>query len=166
MHVALEITEQRGNLAMLAKETSTAIQNLTSSVNAMQGDLRHLSTQLGDVARLQQEHISHSEGLGRAFVAIEKLADEFSGWRKSHEQDNRVVSDRVTIFRGALIGFSLVSALLVSVGVWAYQRDEQVSAVERKRIEQEMAEKFAEFDGRVDYIEGQIREMQMTRKLK
>jgi len=77
--LAVAIARLQGDQAILSREVATNIQNLTSCTTALQGDVRHLSDQLADVARLQQQQVSHSEWRDRAFKAIEKLTTRLEG---------------------------------------------------------------------------------------
>jgi len=104
-----------------------------------------LSDQLADVARLQQQQVSHSEGLDRAFKAIEKLTTRIEGWIEKHEGENRTTSDCVTRFQGGLsatrwaagILATLLGVCIGGVGTWAKGAIEDARA-DRVRIEAQL----------------------------
>ena len=94
--LAVKVAALEGQLALLSHTVSTGHNNTTSTMAAMQADLRDISKTLTTVAQQQHELQSHSEGLNRAFSAIEKLGNKFERWVDSHERDNRLTSDAVT----------------------------------------------------------------------
>jgi hypothetical protein len=149
-NVAIEITEQRGLLAMLSREVSTSNSNLSSTLQAVQADVRHMGDKLADVARLQHEQVSHSEGLGRAFQAIERLANEFSGWRKDHEDENDATSRKVTWFSGGVTVLTLVGGLLIAALLWNYDQGRAGEARERSILEARIDRNAADLGARID----------------
>ena len=58
----------------------------------------------------------HSEGLSRAFAALEKLSTRLDGWIDKHEAENRSVADTVTDFKGRFRGVWMAGGLVVALG--------------------------------------------------
>lgn len=83
----------------------------------MQGEFREQGRILRSVEQAQHDMQAHSQAVERIAKAIEVLAAENMGWRKDHEVENRVVADRVTSFRGAVVGFSVLSGVAFTVAM-------------------------------------------------
>lgn len=148
--VAEELIEHRGYLTLLQREVSTSSQNLASAVAAVQADVRHMGDKLADVARLQHEQVTHSEGLGRAFQAIERLANDFAGWRREHEAENDETAKRVTTFGGFLRGLTVLAVLLMAAVLWNYNQGREQEARERAILEARIDRNAAELGARID----------------
>lgn len=166
LQVAVEVTEVKGTLAMLQSQVSTGMGNVSTQLAALQGDVRELSKVTSEVARHQQAMEAHSEGLNRAFVSIERLANEFSGWRKEHEEDNCVVADRVTTFKGVLIGFGLLGSLVVGMATWGVmsvieRADENLAAYQRSQ----QAE-MLRLQTQLERAQAELRELREARTLR
>lgn len=138
--LAVEVSELRGAFALLQSQCNGAIQNLTGSVQAVQAELRNLGNKVEEVTRLQVHTEQHSEGLERAFAAIQNLADmtretfekdrasvegyrtrrerEEGQWRAEHVKENQETRDKVMRFSGAAVVISGVATMLVAVVMW------------------------------------------------
>lgn len=180
--LALAIKGLQGDQALLQRDVSTNISNLTSSTQALQADVRHLTEQISEVTRLQQQQVMHSEGLNRAFSSLDKLATRLDTWIERHEGENRVVADAVTDFRGRFKGLWMtggavvfLASLVVSLG-WGRMNErfaehdkafsdakaeralietrvQAARAVDVARIESELAQQQAKVD-RLEQVRG------------
>lgn len=152
--LAVALTKLQGDQAVLQRDVQVSIQNLTSSTHAVQAEVRHMGEQLAELARLQQQQVSHSEGLDRAFKAIEKLTGRMDVWIEKHEGENRTTADCVTAFRGGLaatrwvVGVvgTLVAGLLAAwIGAiaWNFNTEVANARTERTRIEAQITSQHA-----------------------
>jgi len=145
--LAVALTQLRADQTILQREVASSIQNLTSATDAMQAELRHVGAKLETVAHLQEKQVTHSEGLDRAFKAIEKLANSFEGWRERHEGENKVTSDCVTEFRGQIRGAWLAGGLVVmlasTLSTVAWNRINERFAENDKALAEARAERVA-----------------------
>jgi chromosome segregation ATPase len=145
--LAIGLAQVRADQTILQREVATNVQNLTSTLHSVQAELRHVGEQLTDVARLQQQQVNHSEGLDRAFKAIEKLANSFDSWRERHEGENKVTSDCVTEFRGQIRGAWLAGGLVVmlasTLSTVAWNRINERFAENDKALAEARAERVA-----------------------
>lgn len=163
--LALAMTRLQGDHTILQREVATNIQNLTACITALQADSRHLSEQLADVVRLQQQQVSHSEGLDRAFKAIEKLTTRIETWIEKHEGENRTTADCVTRFQGGLsatrwaagILWGLLVIGIGALGAWAKGAIEDARN-DRVRIEAQLR---AAHDADTVRLQGQIDTLRM-----
>lgn len=121
LQVAVKVTSIEGQLAMLQQQVSTGLTNVSSQLSALQGEQRDMGKSLREVAITQHDMQAHSEGLERLARAIDRNSAEFASWREKHEGENRGVSDRVTTFRGMMIGFGIVATLLASAVIYNVQ---------------------------------------------
>lgn len=117
--VAVEVTSIKGQMALLGQQVSQGLSNVSSQLSALQGDVREIERTVEKVATQQHELQTHSEGLQRAFTAIERLASRFDHWVEVHETENQLVADKVTGHstgvRLVWIGLGVVATL-----AWAY----------------------------------------------
>lgn len=166
LQVAVEVTEVKGTLAMLQSQVSSGIGNVASQLAALHGEVRELGKVTAEVARHQQAMEAHSEGLNRAFVSIERLANEFSGWRKDHEEENSFVADRVTTFKGVLIGFGLLGSLVVGMATWGVmsviERADQNLAVYQRSQQAEMQRVHTQ----LERAQAELQELRESRALR
>lgn len=144
--LAVALAKMQGDHTVLQREVQVSIQNLTSTAHALQAEVRHMGEQLANMALLQQQQVSHSEGLDRAFKAIEKLTGRIDSWIDKHETENRTTADYVTAARGGIsatrwvVGVvgSLVALLLsgwIGAVTWNFTRELDNAKSERARIE-------------------------------
>lgn len=152
--VMLEVQEHRGILAMLARELADSRRENTSAWQSTQGELQHIGRKMEDVSRLQHDQVSHSDGLGRAFKALEKLSSTVES-----------IDRRVTRFTGVVTGLAIVAGLLGAALLWNYEQGRAYEARERAileaRIDRNAADlgmridrTAAEADARLDALEG------------
>lgn len=141
-------------------ESIVKVAALEQSLSHIQHQLTMMSDQLKALTTLQNELIrqqttmdTHRGEIERATRAIERHVDEFSKWREAHEAENRAVADRVTAFRGVLIGFGLMATLLSGTVVAIAKQWVDGAAVERARIERQLQHIESELDARLDALE-------------
>lgn len=165
LQMAVEVTQIKGTLALMQREVSSGMQTVSSQLAALQGEMRDLGKVTGEVSKQQQAMESHSEGLARAFAEITRLANDNATWRERHERENRDVADKVTTFRGVLLGFGLLAMLTVSMAVWAvndgFHREQQARAVLEAKHDREIRTATE----MIQENRKQVREIQDTRKL-
>lgn len=166
MQMAVKVTAVEGTLALLQQQVSAGLGNVSSQLSSLQGELREVSKVTSEVARHQQAMESHSEGLNRAFGAIERYANEFAGWRERHESENKGVSNSVTTFRGVLIGFGVLASLVVAGVVWVVSEGFQREAEERAKLEAKHDIDVSKLERRTDVLGADVRELRETRGLK
>lgn len=130
LQVAVEVTEIKGSLALMKEQLSTGLGSLSKAIDSLQNEQRQTTKIMIEVSRHQQAMEATSEGLSRAFNAIEKLANEFSGWRTAHEKKNDETDDHVTAFRGSLRGvgwtiglITLLGGAVISLALYSYRND-------------------------------------------
>lgn len=163
--VAVEVTEVRGQLALLSQQVSAGLSNVSSQLAAMQGDLRDVQKDLKGVSQAQHALGEHSTGLERLALAIENQTKENVAWRRTHEAENRVVADRVTLWRGVVIGCVALGGMLTTAGIYFVQDGFNRSASERARIEASHAADINRLERVIERNQADIRELQQTRKV-
>jgi hypothetical protein len=156
--IAVEFGELRNHLALLQQQNQGAMTNLTSSIQAMQSDLRNIGRKVEEVTRLQIHQEQHSDGLRRAFEAISALTNTVErGFTKiREEQDNKRVEhqrsidqdisnektrldkirDRVIWMSGGAAAISVVAGIAVAIVAYYTNRLETYATKERERTEQ------------------------------
>lgn len=115
--VAIEMTAIKGEFALLSSQVSQGIGNLTSQVSAIQGEFREHGRVLRSVESAQLEMQAHSNAVDRLARAIEAGTAENMRWRKDHEGENRVVADRVTTFRGIMLGVTILAGAAFTIAM-------------------------------------------------
>lgn len=117
--VAVEVTSIKGQMALLGQQVSQGLSNVSSQLAALQGDVREIERTVEKVATQQHELQTHSEGLQRAFTAIERVSTRMDHWIEVHENENQVIADKVT---GHSTGVRLVwlGLCAMSALAWAY----------------------------------------------
>lgn len=162
--VAVEVTAVKGQMALLAQQVSSGLSNVSSQLSALQGEVRDQGKTLKCVESGQHDMQSHSKGLDRLALAIERNSAEFGGWRDRHEADNKGVSDRVTTFRGVLIG--VVAVIAVAAGAIAMNQE-----IRFKRADERLdvhiatvAEGKAIIERRMDRADTEIEKLKSTRE--
>lgn len=143
LSVAVEITAIKGSLKLLQEQISTGLRNIVKTIDAIQLEQRQTTSIMNEVSRHQQSMEATSQGLNRAFLAIERLTSEFSGWRQAHEEANDETSEAVTGFKGALKGLGVAMAItsvlfgaVLALGLYSYQRDLTQVTTSILRLEQ------------------------------
>lgn len=114
LQVAVKVTSIEGSLAVLTQQVSTGLGNLSSQVAAVQAEQRDQGKSLRDVAVTQRDMQGHSEGLERLARSMDRYSAEFASWRDKHEAENKGVAERVTTFKGVIIGFGILATVLAS----------------------------------------------------
>lgn len=121
LQVAVKVTAIEGQLAMLQQQVSGGLTNVSTQLAALQGEQRDMSKSLREVAITQHDMQAHSEGLERLARAIDRNSAEFSAWREKHEGENTKVSERVTTFKGMMVGFGIIASVLAAAMVYIVQ---------------------------------------------
>lgn len=168
VQVAVKLTKLEGALAAAQQAFSQTANNLTQSMGALQTEVRAVADQVRDLAKISHKQDGHEAGLNRAFEAIRDLAREttrrFSDqaedlegwrskyeaerdlWRSNHEADNRKTREKLILWNGVGLGFSMLSTVLVALLTYVYLGDKQVAADDRARIERQSYENHIRFE--------------------
>ena len=162
--VAVEVTTIKGQMALLGQQVSQGLSNVSSQLSALQGDVREIERTVEKVATQQHELQTHSEGLQRAFTAIERVSSRMDHWIEVHENENQVVADKVnshsTGVRLVWIGLGVVAAL-----AWAYV-ESQLGRIGDRMTDHVTSgsEAKASIERRLDRTEAAIEELKATRQ--
>lgn len=168
VQVAVKLTQLEGAVAAAQQAFSQTATNLTQGMGALQTEVRAVAEQVRDLAKIGHKQDGHEAGLNRAFEAIRDLAREttrrFSDqaedlegwrskyeaerdlWRSNHEADNRKTREKLILWNGVGLGFSMLSTVLVALLTYVYLGDKQVAADERARIERQSDDRHARLD--------------------
>lgn len=133
--IAVKITELEGKNQLLGQQVTTGLKTLFDQIASLQGDFREVETLARDIHSRQHQIQEHSSGLERLAKAIERQTEFDTKWRKDHEAENKVVADRVTLWRGVIIGVCLLAGLLASATIYIVQSRFDDAAQERVRID-------------------------------
>ena len=155
--VAVEVTSIKGQMALLGQQVQQAMQNVSSQLAALQGDVRDIERTVEKVATQQHELQTHSDGLARAFAAIERLSGRMDHWIDVHESENKGVSDKVnshaTGVRVVWVVFGIVATLAAALMQAKFDAvtgkiDQHVidSQEARHRVEQHVRDNRAEIE--------------------
>lgn len=163
LQVAVKVTSIEGSLAVLTQQVSTGLGNLSSQLAAVQAEQRDQSKSLREVAITQHDMQAHSEGLERLSRAIDRNSGEFAAWREKHEGENTKVSERVTTFKGVMVGFGLLATLLAGAMVYIVQsgfqrQDEKLTGHAQSEVESRSA-----LTTRITRTEEEIEKLKATR---
>lgn len=115
--VAIEVTTVKGELALLSSRLTTGLDNVSSSLAALQTEFREHGRLLKSVETSQHDLQQHSQGLERVGNALERHIVESFDYRKTHESANQRVADQVNRFSGIVAGFGLLGAVVVTVAI-------------------------------------------------
>lgn len=182
VQVAVKLTKLEGTLAAAQQAFSQTANNLTQSMGALQTEVRAVADQVRDLAKISHKQDGHEAGLNRAFEAIRDLAREttrrFSDqaedlegwrskyeaerdlWRSNHEADNRKTREKLILWNGVGLGFSMLSTVLVALLTYVYLGDKQVAADDRARIERQASENHTRFERLDDQHSNAIRALE------
>lgn len=129
VQAAVKVATIEQTMLNLQARMSDGFLTMGSRLDAMQADQRESARVQAEVSTQLRDLQSHSDGLNRLAIAIERQAAENSSWRDRHEIDNRAVADKVTRFGGWVGGFGVLG-MLIAGGAWAWvtTRFEQVDA--------------------------------------
>lgn len=130
-----------------------SLSHIQQQLTMMSDQLKALTTLQNELIRQQTTMDTHRGEIERATRAIERHVAEFSKWREAHEIENRAVADRVTTFRGVLLGFGVLATLLTGMVVATAKQWVDSAAVERARIERTIEQLRSEHDARLDVLE-------------
>lgn len=153
LQVAVKVTTFEGALALLAQQVSQGLGNVQSQLSALQADSRDHGKQMAQVVSSQHEVQAHSQGLDRLSAAIERSTEENIQWRRTHEAENRGVSDAVTSAKGAVKLIAWSGVFIVGLVVFTVQMQFDSAAKDRQRIEAAHATDAQRQDRRADKIE-------------
>jgi vacuolar-type H+-ATPase subunit I/STV1 len=114
MHVAVRVMELERDTRLVEQSVSLGMKTVFDQLASVQGDLRDLDRSVHGIAAQAHEIQSHSTGLDRLAKSIEKHVEQQELRWSKHEEENQRVADRVTLWRGVVIGFGILAALLVT----------------------------------------------------
>jgi anti-sigma-K factor RskA len=135
LHVAVELTQLRARQDMQAQETTTGLRNVFEQLASLQGDMREVERLAQGISNQQHQFQEHSSGIERLAKVIERHVEQQERKWESHERDNQQVADRVTMWRGVVIGLMLVAGLALSAAIYIVQSGFADAAQERVRID-------------------------------
>lgn len=151
IQVAVKITQmEAAHLASQDRFNVTAA-NLNEGISGLRQEVRAMVDQLRDLSKLGHAQEGHSQGLARAFEAIEKLAkqteqgfserdDGLETWKEKHVAENQQTRERLILWNGVATGVSLLATALVAIMVYVYTGDKAVAAANVARVEREAKE--------------------------
>ena len=124
-NVAAVAMRAENAVQLLQSQVKSSMDNVVSRLDAMHADNRDNAKIVGALVTSIHDLQGNSVGLNRVSALIERYhsegmettqrltAENETRWAK-HEEANRCVADRVTTFRGVLIGFGVLIAMLVA----------------------------------------------------
>jgi hypothetical protein len=116
----LEITQIKGEQALLHQRLDSSIQAMTSHLQALQGDMRGVQEKLDQVAHHQSDFRDHSSGLERLGRSLEKLVSDNERRWEAHERDNattaKTVNTHATGIRVSWVAACVLAAVLTWLG--------------------------------------------------
>lgn len=186
IQVAVKVTQLEGALVRSQEAFTNTAGDLSRGIEGLRADLRGVADQLKELPKLATNQDNQNSGLGRAFKAIEELAQqtrasfadrdedldawkaryeaERDRWRTAHEDDNRKTREKMILWNGVAIGFSLLASTLVGAGLYIYSGDKTAARENAARIERthaaDVARLEATINGRADANAAAIREME------
>lgn len=125
--VAIAITELRGVFALLQQNTSSAINNLASTNQALQAEIRAMHHKFDAIPQIQQMQHTLSESIDRAFAAIATLADTTNNRIDSLDTSHKDTRERVLKWAGGAIVVAALAGIMVGVGMFY---EDKLAAVE------------------------------------
>jgi hypothetical protein len=128
---------------MTPQQPPTGLRNMFEQQASMQGDMREVERLSQAISGQLHQFQEHSTGLERLARAIEKQAEVDDRRWKVHEAENKVVADRVNVWRGVIIGVCVLAGLLASATIYIVNSRFDDAAQQRVRI-----------DARLDRLEG------------
>lgn len=157
LQVAVKVTRLEDQLVRSQESFNHTAEALRDGVEGLRSDLRGVADQLKELPKLAAGQQSQDNGLGRAFKAIENLANETSTrfrerdqslqtwcddyekerdrWRTSHEEDNRNTREKLILWNGVGIGISLLATTLVGTILYIYAGDKAAQREAVARVE-------------------------------
>lgn len=124
--LAVAFAEIDARQTLMEKSVTDKMSALTSAVEALSAEVRHVTRQVGEVAVLQHQQSTQNSEIGRLATSIGTLAGEFSSWKQQHETKNDVTATEVAEYRGGmrltrlLVGIvgSVLMLTIAAVGFW------------------------------------------------
>lgn len=161
--VAVEVTEVKGQLALLSQQVSAGLSNVSTQLGALQGDVRDVQKGLQLVANQQHDIQAHSTGLDRLARAIEAHVTASQEWQRAHVAENQAVADQVKGWRGMVIGFGLAAGLLSAAAIYIVQDGFSRAAAEMARVEAAHVSDTNRLERIIERNQADIRELQQAR---
>ena len=153
IQMAMEVTALKG-------QVQSGFNGINATLERLEKDQREVRQTMVDLVRHQATMESHSEGLGRAFKAIENHTSEFAKWRISHEAENDAVSERVVMFKGSLKGAAVLVGVivmlcgaLVSSIIYGYRIELASQARELEILEEKVMTRAEDNKRRIEALE-------------
>lgn len=122
---AVKIAQVEGSLALLQQETKTAIQNLGSSMQAVQAEMRAMNNGIHELTLAQAKHDAEREAITRLDQRISALIDELNTRDLKHTATHNemftrltTVERRMSMWHGAIVGVMLLASTLIGSFVW------------------------------------------------
>ena len=128
--IALQLQETKGDVQNLQQALANATQNLSSTLQSVQVDLRHISGKMDSMATLHARQETMDDEIERAFTAIRDLAtsskekwddhyEEQSGYRATRDTEIRASREKLILWGGVCLGFSILAATLTAIVAWS-----------------------------------------------
>lgn len=182
VQVAVKVTRLEEGMLRSQDAFNTTAEALREGMDGMRGDLRGVAEQLKELPRLAHSQQNQDNGLGRAFKAIENLAnetrksfenrdgtmnqwcrdyeDERDRWRTSHEEDNRNTREQLIRWNGIGVGISILSTALVGTILYIYAGDKAAMRETIAKMEAREETAHAAINARVERNSGRVGEVE------
>ena len=129
-HVALRVVELASELEITRTALTNATQNMGSALQALQVDTRAIAQKMDNVTLLAARQETLDDEIERAFVAIKDLAETSrEKWdqhhsaestdRASRDQEIRSAREKLILWGGVGVGFSILAATLTAIVAWS-----------------------------------------------
>ena len=109
--LALEHMELKGQFSVMQAQVTTQLASIASTLSALQTEAQAQSRAIHNVEIAQASLQAHSTAFERLAQAIDRASLDNMNWRKEHEEQNALVADRVTTFKGVLIGLTALAGV-------------------------------------------------------
>lgn len=128
--LALNLKETDGVVAQLQQQLANATQNLGSSMQSMQIDVRSLIGKMDNVTLVAARQENLEDEIERAFNAIKELAETSKEkWEEHHgtEKQDKAARDKeirdsrekLILWGGVIGGFSVLASILTALVAWS-----------------------------------------------
>jgi hypothetical protein len=128
--LAIQLAETKGDVQSLQQALANATQNFGSTLQSVQIDIRSISQKMDGMATLSARQETMDDEIERAFTAIEKLAEsskekwdqhyeEQSGYRATRDGEIRASREKLILWGGVCLGFSVLAATLTAIVAWS-----------------------------------------------
>ena len=129
-HVALRVVELASELEITRTALTNATQNMGSALRALQVDTRAIAQKMDNVTLLAARQETLDDEIERAFVAIKDLAETSrEKWDQHHsaestdralrDQEIRSAREKLILWGGVGVGFSILAATLTAIVAWS-----------------------------------------------